>query len=234
MVNDDLDIFEFPDPLSVPTEDVIAVGGNLSIGTLYNAYSKGIFPWPHEGHPLLWFFPQKRGLIFRQDFHLPRSLKKFLKNKNYLFEWNTNFPQVILECQKLPRNGQSGTWITDEMIQGYNAFHKAGFAKCLTVHNPVTQQMVGGIYGVYCQNVFSAESMFFHESNASKVALKALCEFLFFAGVQFVDIQMVTETSAQFGASYLVASDYQELLASCQAQNKSLEKLWIEYLATTL
>lgn len=227
-------VFDFPDLLSVSADDVVAVGGNLSVGTLRNAYSKGIFPWPHEDHPLLWFFPQQRGLIHRHDFRQPRSLKKLLKHKNYLFQWNSHFAQVIHECQQLPRKNQSGTWITDAMKDGYLEFHRAGYAKCLTVHHPQTQQLIGGIYGVYCRHIFSAESMFFHESNASKAALSALCEFLFFSGVGFVDVQMVTDTSAQFGATYLEAAEYQKLLKAHQAPNKNLEKLWSEYLSSAV
>ena len=217
----------FPDPLSVETEDVVAVGGNLSVGTLFNAYSKGIFPWPHEQHPLLWFFPQKRGLILRENFKVPRSLAKFIKHQKYVLKWNEDFEAIIDGCQQSPRKNQAGTWITDDMKFGYIAFHRAGYAKCLAVYEG--PHLVGGIYGVYCQGVFSAESMFFKQSNASKVALKVLCEFLFFAGLEFIDVQMVTETSQQFGATYEGASDYARRLKNLERKKPDLEKSWQDF-----
>lgn len=223
------EVYVFSDPLEGPTEDVVAVGGNLSVGTLVNAYARGIFPWPHEGYPMLWFFPQKRGVIFAKDFHAPRSLKKLMRHKNYLFKWNQHFPDVITACQAQPRPNQPGTWITDEMRDAYVKFHRAGYAKCLSVHDSVADRLLGGIYGVHCRGSFSAESMFFYESNASKVALNVLCEFLFFAGLSFVDVQMVTETSEKFGATYVSAQEYQKLLVGVGEANQNLEKLWEKY-----
>lgn len=225
----DDEVYVFPDPLSVETEDVVAVGGNLSVGTLLNAYSKGIFPWPHDQHPLLWFFPQKRGVILKSSFKVPRSLTKAIKNKNYLLKWNEDFAEIIQNCQSSPRKNQAGTWITEEMMSGYIAFHHAGYAKCLAVYDG--DVLIGGIYGVYCRGVFSAESMFFKQSNASKVALKVLCEFLFFAGVDFVDVQMVTETSEQFGAVYESAQDYARRLAKSQQIKPDLEQVWKKFSA---
>ncbi|MFN7906222.1 MAG: leucyl/phenylalanyl-tRNA--protein transferase [Pseudobdellovibrionaceae bacterium] len=228
------DVYQFPDPLSASrpalTEDIVAVGGNLSVGTLKNAYSQGIFPWPHEGQPLLWFFPTQRGVIFKSNFREPRSLKKWIKNKNYLMKWNQHFAEVIAECQRQPRKGQAGTWITKEMMASYIGFHKAGFAKCLTVHRASDSALIGGIYGVFCHGSFSAESMFFKESNASKVALKYLCDFLFHAGLDFVDVQMVTETSEQFGVTYVSAKDYQNRLRKNPNAKLDLEKAWNQYL----
>ncbi len=220
-------VYVFPDPLLAETDDVVAVGGNLSVGTLANAYVRGIFPWPHEGYPMLWFFPKKRGIICKENFKIPRSLKKWTKKTKYTFQWNQKFEEIIQNCQNSPRKNQGGTWITDEMKSSYLAFHKAGYAKCLAVCDG--EELIGGIYGVYCKGVFSAESMFFKQSNASKVALKVLCEFLFDAGLNYVDVQMVTETTEQFGATYETATDYVKRLNQAQRHHPNLERAWKDF-----
>ena len=70
---------DFPDPRDTMAEGILAVGGKLDVGTLYTAYSMGIFPWPQVGFPMLWFSPEKRGILDFKDFHVPESLRRFRK-----------------------------------------------------------------------------------------------------------------------------------------------------------
>src|SRR5437868_14786174 len=112
---------DFPDPREAMAEGVLAVGGLLDVGTLYTAYSMGIFPWPHPDYPLLWFSPEKRGILEFKDLHLTRSFEKFLRQHDADFKVTMDqaFPQVIRECAKQPRPGQDGTWILPSMLKSY-------------------------------------------------------------------------------------------------------------------
>lgn len=197
----------FPPPSSATEEGIVALGGDLSVETLLSAYSQGVFPWPHEGYPLLWFCPWERGILEFKDFHISRSLKKFIsKQSNWRWTWNLSFTKVINACAKTPRPGQSGTWINQEMIIAYEHFHLAGYAKSLEVWE--NDQLIGGIYGVLVKNIFSAESMFFHKPNASKWALWQLVNHLQSMGLEWMDVQMITPITESFGAKLIAQEEF--------------------------
>lgn len=202
---------EFPDPRDTLAEGIIAVGGKLDVGTLYTAYSKGIFPWPQPDYPMLWFSPENRGILDFKDFHVPESLRRFRKrNPQFEFTVNKDFHQVIEECAKQPRPGQQGTWILPSMKRAYLDFYKAGY--CLSVEVREDNILVGGLYGVLVEGVFSAESMFFKKSNTSKLALWYLVEMLQQKGHEWMDIQMVTPTAASMGGKYVSREEFLEML----------------------
>lgn len=193
-------------------DDLVAIGGALNLSNLVEAYSRGIFPWPQEGLPLLWFSPQKRGVLFFEEFHLPQSLQKFIKKQKgkYQVSVNQDFKQVMLECQLQKRKGQAGTWILDEMIPAYVQLHEKGLA--LSVEIWRDEVLVGGIYGVLINNVFSGESMFHKETNMSKLALMHLIEELKRRSLNWMDIQMVTPLLENFGGRYIPRSEYLKLI----------------------
>ncbi len=202
---------DFPDPNDTLAEGVLAVGGKVDVGTLYAAYSKGIFPWPQTGMPMLWFSPEQRGIIDFKDFRVPESLARFRRTHPEIdFTVNTDFEQVIEECSKQPRPGQEGTWITPAMKRAYREFFKAGF--CLSVEARIEQVMVGGIYGVLIEGVFSGESMFFKVPNASKLALWYLIDYLRDRGHDWIDVQMVTPVVASLGGKYVPRKTYLQML----------------------
>lgn len=205
----------FPPVESASPEGIVGIGGELSTEVLVEAYSKGIFPWPHEGLPMLWFCPWERGLIKRSDFHLPRRFRRAARSKPWSVTWNASFGSVILSCAKSSRRSQKtqGTWITSGMITAYQELHKLGYAVSLEVWDE-SDQLIGGIYAVVVGGVVSAESMFHERPDASKVALSVFCQDLFSLGIEWVDTQMVTPVVAQFGASLVSQSEHQELLKS--------------------
>jgi leucyl/phenylalanyl-tRNA--protein transferase len=196
----------FPPPEQANEDGILAMGGELSVELLYTAYSQGVFPWPHEGCPLLWFCPWERGVLEFKNFHVPRSLRKFIKNQNWRYTWDQDFLSVIKECAKVERPGQRGTWINEEMINAYKKFHEAGFAHSLEVWDG--NDLIGGIYGVFVKNVFSAESMFYKKSNASKWALWQLVNHLQKLGLEWIDVQMVTPITESFGALLISQKDF--------------------------
>ncbi|WII71303.1 leucyl/phenylalanyl-tRNA--protein transferase [Bdellovibrio sp. 22V] len=202
---------EFPDPRDTLAEGIIAVGGKLDVGTLYSAYSRGIFPWPQPGLPMLWFSPEKRGVLLFEDFHVSESLKRYRRRHPEIeFTINKDFHQVIEECSKQPRPGQEGTWITPMMKRSYVDFFNAGF--CMSVEVRENNILIGGIYGVLVQGVFSGESMFYKKANASKLALWHLVEVLQAQGHEWIDVQMVTPVVGSMGGKYVDREQYLEML----------------------
>lgn len=214
-VDDDLiPTVVFPDPMTDTIEGVIGYGGRLTVGNLIEAYRQGIFPWPHEGYPLLWFCPDRRGVIDFKDLHLPQSFKRWLRrHSEWSWTWNESFEKVIEHCQKQKRRGQNGTWITTEIIRAYTELHRKGYAHSLEIWNE-QRELVGGIYGVQVNGYFSGESMFHLTSNASKLALYRLIEKLRSEGHQWMDIQMVTSVSEQFGGRLISKKEFLKRLRS--------------------
>lgn len=192
---------DFPDPSNALDEGLIAVGGRLDVPTLYHAYKKGIFPWPQPGYPLLWFSPEKRGVLEFKDLHLPKSLEKLRRKSNLVFTVDQAFPQVIEECRRQPRKFQQGTWIVPDLLNAYIRFFEAGFAHSIECWQE--KDLVGGIYGVFVDGVFSGESMFHKIPNASKLSLLYLVDHLRNRGLQWMDIQMVTPVTEKMGGKYI-------------------------------
>lgn len=200
---------DFPDPQDADIIDgVIAVGGDLDALNLKKSYSMGIFPWPHEGYPLLWFCPDERGILEFSDLHISRSLEKWIRKNEPLIKVTVNqaFAKVIVECQQQLRQGQKGSWITPEIIEAYTQLNQQGNA--VSVECWVGEELISGIYGVQSKTYFSCESMFFKRSNASKYAFLKLVEYLKTKGFAWMDLQMVTDVSESFGGKYISREEF--------------------------
>ncbi len=196
----------FPPAHYANADGVIAVGGDLSIRRLLEAYSKGVFPWPHEGYPLLWFCPDPRWVIDVGHHHVSRSLKKAIKKDTFSVKADTNFEGVISQCASVPRPGQDGTWINDQMLEAYIEFHREGFAHSIEAYQGT--ELVGGLYGVSLGGMFFGESMFATVPNASKVAFLRLLEALVQWDFDLVDCQTETTHLKRFGARPLARSAF--------------------------
>ena len=197
---------EFPNPRLTTPEGLVAIGGELNVETLLAAYKKGIFPWPQADLPMLWFCPDPRGVLDFNEFHIPRSVEKILRKAQWAVTFNTAFSAVIAGCRAQPRPGQAGTWILPEMEKAYREFERAG--NVLSVEVWEGTELVGGLYGVLSEKYFSAESMFYTRSNASKLALIAVVEELSRRGHNWMDIQMVTSASEAFGGKYISRDEF--------------------------
>jgi leucyl/phenylalanyl-tRNA---protein transferase len=216
-------LFHFPNLMGVPPEKtpegVVALGGNLEPQNVIEAYRNGIFPWPMAEYPLAWFSPHPRAILEFDQIHIPKSLKKCLKRAQnqgtYQFTLNKAFDQVILSCQKTPRPGQRGTWITEEMQLAYCRLHQMKIA-----HSAEAWQdgkLVGGIYGVNVDGAFAGESMFHHAPNASKLALLYLADHLKSRGLNWMDIQMMTPHLLALGAREISRDEYLLKLSQTRA-----------------
>ena len=190
--------FLFP-PVSWATPDgLLAVGGKPDPRTLKMAYRRGIFPWPHEGLPVVWFCPDPRFVLVPQEAHVGRTLRKEMRRGTFEITADTAFRDVIHGCAARPRPGQSGTWITRDMIAGYIALHEEGLAHSIEAWRE--GRLAGGVYGVSLGAVFFGESMFAEVPNASKVAFATLLANLVRWRFALVDCQSYTGHLAGFGA----------------------------------
>lgn len=192
----------FPSPSTANEDGLVFVGGDVTKDNILAAYSSGIFPWPVSVNlPMTWFSPDPRGVIFVDGFRVNNSLKKFLKRTTFSFSMNKKFKEVMKGCaehHEFYKSNPYGTWITPEMIEGYNSLFNAGNAYSVEVWDG--DDLVGGVYGVCIKKFFSAESMFFKKPNASKFALVELMNFLDKKNIEMLDIQMITPTTESLGA----------------------------------
>lgn len=206
----------FPSPslAMLDPDGLLAAGANLKPETLIQAYKQGIFPWYTENQPILWWSPNPRCVLYPEDLHISRSLKRTLNQSPYNIRENTAFKQVMHECA-MPRatdtDELSGTWITPEMITAYCVLHEQGFAHSIECWQQ--DKLVGGIYGIQIGRVFFGESMFSRKRDASKVAMVHLCET---RELRLVDAQVYSEHLETLGARCIDRYDFiQQLNTYC-------------------
>jgi leucyl/phenylalanyl-tRNA--protein transferase len=209
----------FPDP-RYARGDVVAIGDDLRVETLRDAYRHGIFPWPHEELTLPWFSPRRRTVIFFDELHVGRSLRKSQKRSGFTYSIDRAFEQVIASCAASPRGEDEGTWIGPEMIAAYTTFHRAGDAHSVEVWRD--GELVGGLYGVDSGGVFTGESMFHRVADASKLALLLLIEHLRQRGATWIDCQVTTPHMTALGAREISRNRFLDMLAEQQARGLSL------------
>ena len=193
-----------------PAPGLLAAGGTLDVQTLVQAYSQGIFPWFSPGQPILWWSPNPRMTLQTSHFKLHRSLKKtlrrFVVEPGCSLRFDTAFERVIQACADTPREGQPGTWIVPEMIAAYCELHRASHAH--SVETWVNGELVGGLYCVNLGGMVFGESMFAHQTDASKIALAGLVAFCKAKGLPLIDCQQNTGHLASLGAAEMTRADF--------------------------
>lgn len=186
-------------------DGLLAAGGDLSPTRLLAAYRRGIFPWYSPGQPILWWCPDPRAVLIPQELRTTRSLAKSIRNKEMQTRIDTDFEAVIEACGS-EEIRPSGTWLSPEMRAAYLRLHQLGHAH--SVETWVGDRLVGGLYGVAIGSVFFGESMFSRERDASKVALRRLCDHLVDRGFHMIDCQMATAHLMSLGARLLPRADF--------------------------
>lgn len=204
-------IEEFPDVETADEDGLVAIGGDLAPQSIVLAYKSGIFPWPINRRLLAWFAPPQRGVLFLDEFHIPRRLREQLKKHPFTSAVDRDFAGVITRCAEVKNRGdQDGTWVTPAMIDAYSRLFDMGIAHSFESYHE--SELVGGIYGVEIGGFFAAESSFYRETNASKVAMITLIEYLRAKGIQWLDCQVITPFSASFGARPVERKEFMKML----------------------
>lgn len=205
----------FPDPSRKSAPEVLAIGCDFSPSTLLLAYRSGIFPWPHgdevgkDGAPLvLWFSPDPRA-IFPLDAppHWSRSLRRTLRVHPYEVTIDQAFEEVVRACGETRANN---TWIIPELVAGYAALHRLGWAHSVEVWETDGdgRTLVGGIYGLSIQGMFAGESMFHTRTDTSKIAFATLAEHLRSRGIGLFDVQVQNPHLASLGCVEIPRTEY--------------------------
>lgn len=195
----------FPDYSKTSEEGIIAYGGDLKPERLKLAYRKGIFPWFNSHEPILWWFPDPRFVLFPKDLKVSKSMEKILRSDDFRFTENQAFEQVILNCRHIKRSGQTGTWITNEMVKAYIELHRQGMAKSFEVWQ--NNELVGGFYGIELNRIFCGESMFAKVPNASKAGLIRFIQ-KYKTKFELIDCQVHTPHLESLGAKEISAQDF--------------------------
>lgn len=196
----------FPPVYLANKDGLLAVGGDLSAERLLLAYKNGIFPWYSEGEPIIWYSPDPRMVLFPKDLNISKSMKQIVRKNQFRGTFNQNFSEVIANCKNSYREGQGGTWITDEMEQAYINLHNLGVAKSVEVWEG--NELVGGLYGIDLGHVFCGESMFSKVSNASKFAFIYLVQKLEKEHYTLIDCQVYNAHLASLGADEISRSAF--------------------------
>ena len=202
----------FPPVSEASPEGILAVGGDLSPERLLLAYKSGIFPWFNEDEPIFWWSPNPRMVLFPDELKVSKSMRNILNRNIFKVTFNQNFREVISNCQKTKREGQNGTWITNDMIDAYCKLHELGIAKSVEVWQ--NDELVGGLYGIDLGHVFCGESMFSKVPNASKVAFIALVNQLKAANYKLLDCQVYNEHLESLGCREIDRGDFMTILKS--------------------
>ena len=189
---------------------IVAVGGDLSPERLLLAYQQGIFPWYSNDEPIIWWSPDPRFVLFTDDLHISKSMRRVLNSSKFSITFDTDFLFVIQHCALISRKAEEGTWITPEMIDAYCQLHELGYAHSIEVWKE--NKIVGGLYGVSLGKCFFAESMFHKENNASKFAFIKLVELLKQKEFHFMDSQLHTEHVGTLGAKNISRKKFMRLL----------------------
>lgn len=209
----------FPDP-RYAQGDVVAMGEDLRVDTLREAYRKGIFPWPHDSVPMPWFSPRRRTVLFLDELYAGRSLQKAAKRSTLAFTIDRDFRAVIRACAAMERPEQDGTWIHPNIVDAYIRLHDAGDAHSIEAWQDGT--LAGGLYGVDAGGVFTGESMFHAQPDASKLALLFLADHLRARGATLIDCQVMTPHMRALGAREISRGKFLDLLAAAQAKGTAL------------
>ncbi|MEM1335584.1 MAG: leucyl/phenylalanyl-tRNA--protein transferase [Actinomycetota bacterium] len=202
--------FAMPLPVQAePGNDLVAIGADLAPGTLLSAYRNGLFPMPvdpgRRRSKLAWYSPDPRGILPLDGLKVSRSLERSVRR--FEVRLDDDVEQIMRACAEPER---AGRWITEEFIAAYRHLHELGWAHAVGVYRG--DELVGGLYGLRIHGFFAGESMFHRATDASKVALVALVDWLRETDASLLDVQWTTPHLESLGAIEIGRSEYLRLL----------------------
>ena len=203
--------FSMPDPAEARIgDDLVALGADLEPGTLLAAYRGGLFPMPNDPDKkrskLAWYSPDPRGVLPLDNLKVSKSLRRSMRR--YTITRDQAFESVMTACGDPDRDGR---WITTEFIRAYTTMFEMGWAHSVEAWDG--DQLVGGLYGLRIDGLFAGEAMFHTATDASKVALVELVEWLRNTDAQLLDVQWATPHLAGLGVVEVPRTEYLRRLA---------------------
>lgn len=197
-----IDDYSFPPCQNARKDGLIAIAGKPNAQRLLAAYRNGVFPW-YDREPALWYCPNPRMVLFPNELKVSKNMQKIMRHHTFSFTKNKRFTQVLELCAQVKRKGQSGTWLTEDLMTGLVELHQLGYAKSLEVW--MENQLVGGLYGIELGEVFCGESMFHLVPNASKAGFIQLVQS---SNYKIIDCQVYTDHLASLGAREIPIEEY--------------------------
>lgn len=197
----------------VDDSDLVALGADLEPGTLLSAYRSGLFPMPFDRRRIAWFSPDPRGIIPLDGLRVSRSLRRSVGR--FEVRMDTRFAEVMQACADPTR---TGSWINRSFVDAYSRLNELGWAHSVEIFSRPREdgsggELVGGLYGVRVEGLFAGESMFHRDTDASKVALVHLVDWLRATGADLLDVQWTTPHLVSLGAVEISRVEYLERLA---------------------
>lgn len=184
----------------------------LTPDLLIGAYRQGVFPMAadRDDPAVYWFTPDPRGIMPLEAFHVPRSLRRTLRQQRFAIRHDTDFEAVIRGCAA-PRPDEAQTWINETIIDAYRELHRLGYAHSVECWRD--GRLMGGLYGLALGGAFFGESMFRdpttdRSTDASKVALAKTVEHLRRRGYLLFDVQFGSDHLARFGVVEVPRAQY--------------------------
>ena len=221
-------IFRLSDRISFPpahfasNNGLLAIGGDLSESRLLMAYRMGIFPWFSEEDPILWWSPDPRLILIPDEIRVSRRLRRVIRQGLFTVSSDVVFDLVIEQCARARVDNGEQTWLTDDMMVAYSRLHEMGYAH--SIETWYEGQLAGGLYGISLGGVFFGESMFTHVTNASKIALVALCHRLQTRDFDMIDCQVTTSHLISMGAKEISRKNFLKKLETSMKQTTDLGK----------
>ena len=200
----------FPHPSLAEPGGLLAIGGDLSPQRLLLAYRNGIFPWFGDEGYYYWYAPDPRFVLFPAELKVHKSMRNVFNRGMFTFSFDQHFEQVMRACGETPREGQDGSWISEDFIEAYTRLHHLGVAHSVEVWHE--GELAGGLYGIAIGKIFYGESMFARVSNASKAGFITLVQALDKKGYRLIDCQQETAHLASMGARGIPRELFMEYL----------------------
>lgn len=201
---------------------LLAAGGDLSRDRLIGAYRHGIFPWYNPGEPILWWSPDPRTVLFPQQIHISKSMRKRLRRRDFTLTFDKSFREVITACAG-PRNYTDASWITPAVREAYIDLHNAGIAHSVEVW--INGELAGGLYGIAMGRIFFGESMFAKQPDASKIGFITLTEQLKRWGYVLIDCQVGNSHMRSLGSRDITRVEFIRFLN--KYLNAEMEHEWL-------
>src|ERR1700751_3221959 len=96
---------------------------------LLAAYAAGVFPMAESADDpeLFWVDPHHRGILPLDAFHVPRRLRRVLRQDRFAVSCDTAFEAVIHGCAEASET-RPNTWINEEIVRLYSELCERGAA----------------------------------------------------------------------------------------------------------
>ncbi|HUC60856.1 MAG TPA: leucyl/phenylalanyl-tRNA--protein transferase [Alphaproteobacteria bacterium] len=190
---------------------------------LLRAYAVGVFPMADSrtSAQLYWLDPEERGILPLERFHVPRRLRKTVRQEPFEVHVDRAFAATLDACAEA-RAERPDSWINDDIRRLYLGLYEMGVGHSVECWQD--GELVGGLYGVALGAAFFGESMFSRARDASKVALVHLVARMVAGGFMLLDTQFITKHLAQFGALEIARDEYRRRLSAALRRNAELAR----------